>query len=525
MSHPTNHRLPVLLAMLVVVGLLAGGAANQVVTGLAYAVERGKLQATAEELAGVEQVSRAFRMVAKVAQAGVVHIRVRSVEPDALAELDGMIEQLEAQQAEIRQQLDDDPDNAELRSKWRELHEQLARSNQIRRDLLQRLSTSSGSGVIFRPNGYILTNNHVIDGGLEYEVRLHDGREMPATLVGVDSKSDLAMLKIDAEDLHALPFGDSDQMEVGDWVIAVGAPFGLSFSVTHGIISAKGRRAINTPIYYQDFLQTDAAINPGNSGGPLLNLRGEVIGINTAIATAGESYNAGVAFTIPSNMARRVGEELLTTGEVARGWLGILMADLTAADRRFLELPPNIGVLIDQIIDKSPASSGGLRVDDIITAIAGHAIEDMEDVKQQVGLRRPGEALPVKVLRGGEAVDLAVQLGRQPAMIRPRNFDYAEDDGPAAEVGLAVRMLLPSRAPALGFDPTDRGLLVVGVDDDSPLAGRVAPGELITAANGTPLASANDLKTALRPAGGRRNRVELVVKDGGSTRTVTVRPK
>ena len=339
-AHERNPRLAWLLAALVLVGFIAVGVPGRLLSRWAYACERGRLQATNEgltalsqDLARVEEVSHAFRLVAKVARPGVVHIRVRS---DVAEEGD------DPMWRELRQQLEEQLGEQFDEQRWRDFLRQ------------HREAPASGSGIIFDEQGYVLTNNHVVAGRDEILVTLPDEREFPATLVGNDPMTDLAVIKIDASDLHALKFGDSDRVEVGDWVIAVGAPFGLSQSVTHGIISATGRDSVEPltekGILYQNFLQTDAAINPGNSGGPLLNLRGEVIGVNTAIATNGDGYNAGIAFTIPSNMALKVASQLKESGAVARGWLGITMGELEAADRELLGIEGHRGVLVVGIV-------------------------------------------------------------------------------------------------------------------------------------------------------------------------------
>lgn len=274
------------------------GFGDRLLSRWAYAVERGRIQASADELldsdelAGVQAISKAFRLVAKVARPGVVHINVSGS--------DGTLEVSPEELESLKQRFGD-----------------LLSEEQLR-ELLRRQPPASGSGIVFDADGYIVTNNHVVAGRTEIVVHLADDRTYEATIVGTDPKTDLAVIKIDAPNLHALKFGDSDQVDVGDWVVAVGAPFGLSQTVTHGIISATGRSHVDVGILYQNFIQTDAAINPGNSGGPLLNLRGEVIGVNTAIATHGDA-NAGVAFTIPSNMAVKVARALIEHGSVARG--------------------------------------------------------------------------------------------------------------------------------------------------------------------------------------------------------------
>lgn len=482
-------RLGWLVAALVVLVLAALGIPGRMLTQWAYAVERGKLRAGTEELAAVSQdlariqeVSHAFRLVAKVARPGVVHIRVRS-EPA---------------------KEDDDPMLRELR---RQLEERLGEGFNERnwQDFLRRHgeAPASGSGIILDHEGYILTNNHVVEDRSEIRVTLPDDREYEAVLIGNDPKTDLAVIKINAPDLQPLEFGDSNQMEVGDWVIAVGSPFELSQSVTHGIISATGRDSVDVllsrGILYQNFLQTDAAINPGNSGGPLLNLRGEVIGVNTAIATNGDGFNAGIAFTIPSNMAMKIAEQLRQTGEVVRGWLGITMGELTAADREIFGLDGRWGVLVASITEHAPADRDGLLLEDVIVKVNDRPVASMAQLRGLIADIFPGDSARLGLLRDGKPIELVVKLGRRPADSElSTTLERSREACEFRELGLRARTLLPSSARLYGYRERDRGVLVWETIDDAVEPPIRPEEELIVACNGRPVVTAADLARILK---------------------------
>jgi len=511
-----------LLVAGVLVAVLSVGLGDRLLTRWAYALEQGRIQANSDELAGVQQVSRAFRMVAKIVRPGVVHIRVSGLaDPQARIDIEQRL------RAYFGDRLSDE-----------EIEELLRRHFEA--------PASSGSGIVLDREGHILTNNHVVGGRAKILVRLHDEREYVATLVGADRKSDLAVIKINAPDLHPLEFGDSDKMEVGDWVLAVGAPFGLTQSVTHGIVSAKGRGdMLNIPILYQDFLQTDAAINPGNSGGPLVNLRGEVIGVNTAISTNGESYNLGVAFTIPSNMAARIARQLVARGEVARGWLGISMAELTDKDVGLFSLQGKRGVMVNVVYQESPARQAGLQCEDIIVTVTGKPVNSMRELRAEVADLLPGERAALKVIRDKRELAIDVRLGKQPedvsVFVSRAQPVVGRKVGP---LGLQVRTMrdgLPETLedhlgseqdlPVWAKQHADkRGVLVL----DRARSGKVAkptsespkglaPGELIVSCNDRPVVCVTELTQAIE-AGGDSHHVELVVlKPDGERRTVRIK--
>jgi serine protease Do len=273
---------------------------------------------------------------------------------------------------------------------------------------------AAGSGFIFdSTNGYILTNNHVIAEGDSYVVRLPDKREIEARLVGNDPQTDVAVLKIDADKLTAATLGDSSQLEVGDWVLAVGNPFGLlEQTVTAGIISAKGRRGLGLS-NYEDYLQTDAAINQGNSGGPLVNLNGEVVGINTAIFSRSGGYQ-GIGFAIPINQAKTIATKLINGGKVVRGWMGVEVKDLTAAEDKRLGLPENTGAIVEGVYLRGPAQQAGLLPGDVLLSLDGKPVHNSSDIRDIVAEMDPGSKVELEVRRKDETKKLSVTLGIQP---------------------------------------------------------------------------------------------------------------
>jgi Do/DeqQ family serine protease len=269
---------------------------------------------------------------------------------------------------------------------------------------------TSGSGVIVDPQGYILTNNHVIEHAAEIHVRLSDQRKFSATVVGRDPKTDLAVLKITAQQsLPVAPLGDSDQIRIGQWAIAIGNPFGLDRTVTVGIISATGRARVGVTTY-ENFIQTDASINPGNSGGPLLNLDGRVIGINTAIVAAGQ----GIGFSIPINMAKEVMKQLISRGRVVRGWLGIVIQDLTDELAAGFGVQPRSGVLVADVMRGSPAENAGLKPGDIIVEFAGEPIREVPDLQRKVAATSPDRSASLAVIRERQRARLDVKIGEMP---------------------------------------------------------------------------------------------------------------
>jgi len=273
-------------------------------------------------------------------------------------------------------------------------------------------SFGQGSGFIISDEGHILTNNHVVSGASKLTITLADGREFAGEIVGTDSRSDVAVVKIDAKDLPTLHMGNSDDVEVGEWVLAIGSPFGLPGTVTSGIVSAKGRSSVGITDY-ENFIQTDAAINPGNSGGPLVNLQGQVIGINTAILSRSGANN-GIGFAIPINMARRICDQLIADGSVTRGYLGIMLQKLTHELAASFDLDKPHGVLIGDVTKDSPAYVAGLNSGDVVIEFDGKNVKDMGPFRNLVAATRPGSKVRIVVIRDGERKSFAMTLGRLP---------------------------------------------------------------------------------------------------------------
>ena len=371
---------------------------------------------------------------------------------------------------------------------------------------------SLGSGVIVDASGYVITNNHVVAEADEILVRLKDSKEYPAEIVGRDPKTDLALIKIKADhDLPFLPMGDSDKLRVGDWVLAVGNPFGLEHTVTAGIISAKGRIIGAGP--YDNFLQTDASINPGNSGGPLINLKGEVVGINTAIVPNGQ----GIGFAIPVNTTKKIMAQLRSTGRVVRGWLGVTIQSVTKdlADKFGLDEP--MGALVADVVPDSPAAKAGLKRGDVIVRYEGKNVKDMHALPRLVAETPVGSEVTVEVMRAGKKRPLQVTIGelKGEAKIKPETSKPEETD-----LGLSLQELTPDLAKQLGI-AGNKGLVVTAVQDGGPAAeAGLMRGDVILEAAQEPVTSIAQFKqmvSKLKPEEGllllvqRRDATSFVV--------------
>ncbi len=353
-----------------------------------------------------------------------------------------------------------------------------------------------GSGMIIDPQGHILTNYHVAGGATKLEVTLADGSKYPATLVGGDSKTDLAVIRIQAkEKLPYVTFGDSDKVEVGEWVVAIGAPRALEKTVTQGIVSAKHRRGITDPTGYQDFLQTDAAINPGNSGGPLLNLYGEVVGVNAAIATESGGFE-GIGFTIPSNMALHVAKALIAHGKVERGWLGVTIRDLTPELAKSAHADTLKGALIVDVVKGGPADTAGMKKNDVVIAYRGKEIPDTSSLRNEIAETPIGTDAKLTILRNGKKEELTVKIGNLEASTKI--LAAAVKD----RLGVEVRSPNSTEVNKYGIDPK-QGVVITWEDPKSPLkeAG-FEVGDMILAINNQPIESMEsfvDLVSLLRP--------------------------
>ena len=367
-----------------------------------------------------------------------------------------------------------------------------------------------GSGVIVDPDGYLLTNNHVVAGADEIMVRLADGREFKAEVVGADPPTEIAVIRIKADRLPVAELGDSDSLEVGDWVLAVGAPFGLEQTVTSGIISATGRAGVGIADY-ESFLQTDAAINPGNSGGPLVNMRGQVVGINTAIASRSGGY-MGVGFAVPINLAREIMSRIREKGEVVRGWLGVAIQKLTPEMADSMKLGGREGALISQVFEGGPADKAGIKVGDVILELDGKPVKTPADLQNAVAWIEPGKKIPLLVLRDGERLNLAAEVEKrsdQPEVAK------AEPGAPAEvkDLGIQISNVPPEAAGRFGYKP-GQGVLITGVDA-AGLAARAGlrPGMLILHVGGRKVATIAEFQEAMKGASLAKG-IPFLVRDG-----------
>jgi serine protease Do len=348
-----------------------------------------------------------------------------------------------------------------------------------------------GFGVIVSSDGYILTNNHVIEGAREVTVTLPDKREFKGRIVGTDPKTDLAVVKIDGQNLPTVTWGDASKLQVGEYVLAVGNPFGLNSTVTLGIVSALGRGRMGIT-QYEDFIQTDAAINPGNSGGALVNTKGELVGINTAIFSQTGGYQ-GVGFAVPTSMGKPIYESLIKNGKVVRGYLGIGIQDLTRDLAKSFGIKDSKGALVSDVKDDSPADQAGLKQGDIITTYQGSPVEDAVALQRLVTRTAVGLKVPVKVIRDGHEKDLTVTIGEQSdttkvAKAEPNEKGYAF-------AGVAVQDLDRDTAKELGFKGKAQGVVVTGIEPDSGAekAG-LMPGDVIREINRQPVKSVKDFE-------------------------------
>ena len=348
-----------------------------------------------------------------------------------------------------------------------------------------------GSGVIVTKDGYILTNNHVVDGADELKVALQDGREFTAKVIGRDPKSDIAVIKIDAKDLPVVAMADSDKVEVGDVVLAVGNPFGIGQTVTMGIVSATGRAA-TMGLDYEDFIQTDAAINPGNSGGALVDAEGRLIGINTAILSR-SGGNQGIGFAIPTSIARDVMASLIKDGHVTRGYLGVAIQDVTPGLAKQFKLKDEAGALVGDVTPKSPAEKAGLKGGDVVVEFNGKKITDSRHLKLEVARVQPGETVPLKVLRDGSTKTLEVTVTEMPGTetIAKNDTPKAEDAGRLN--GVAVADLDTAARRQFNLPANVKGVVITDVAPDSASAeAGLRAGDVIQEINRKPVRTAQE---------------------------------
>ena len=380
--------------------------------------------------------------------------------------------------------------------------------NSPRREYKQR---SLGSGLIIDREGYILTNNHVIEKAQTIKVKLSDEKEYDATVIGRDQKTDIALIKINAKQpLPAATFGDSDKLAVGDWVVAIGNPFGLEHTVTAGIVSAKGRVIGAGP--YDDFIQTDASINPGNSGGPLLNLKGEVVGLNTAIVSGGQ----GIGFAIPINVAKDMLPQLKTKGKVARGWMGVVIQKVTPEIAKNFGLAESEGALVADVMEGSPAEKAGIKRGDVIVSYNGKKVKDNDQLPRLVGATEIGKKIKVGLIREGKQVEVEIVIAElQEEGLRASKKPEVEKD-----FGLVVQDITPEIAKHLNLKDK-RGVIVTDVLPGSPAQdGDIRSGDIIKEIGRKPIRNLADFREAMKRVNIKEGVVMLIRRDSTTFYTV-----
>src|SRR5271167_3965964 len=374
-----------------------------------------------------------------------------------------------------------------------------------------------GSGVIVSPDGYILTNNHVVGNADEIHVTLQDKREFTAKVIGKDAKTDLGLIKIDTKDaLPVAPLGDSNTTDVGDWVIAIGNPFNVGMTVTAGIVSAKGRILGGD---YDDFIQTDASINPGNSGGPLINTRGEVIGINTAIYSR-TGANNGIGFAIPIDMARNVMDQLKAHGRVVRGWLGVEIQEVTPDRAQSFGLPKPEGALVASADKDGPAGKGGIERGDIVLSFNGHPVDDEHELPALVAQTPINQKVPVEVVRNGQHMTLEVTIGER----KEPQVASAKTEEPGGNWGMQVGDITPEIAQQFHLEGT-KGVVIQKVAPDSPSADAgLQPGDVVMEINHDKVAAVSDFVAKAKEAQSKKTPALLLVQRGGATLYTVIKP-
>ena len=387
----------------------------------------------------------------------------------------------------------------------------------------ERRAIGQGSGFVFESDKglfsdktYVLTNNHVVAEAEKITVKLADGREFDAKVTGRDPQSDVAVIEIKGDGLKTLPLGDSAKLEVGEWVIAIGSPFGLSQTLTVGVVSAKGRTSVGINDY-EDFIQTDAAINPGNSGGPLVNLDGQVVGINTAIFSRSGGY-MGIGFAIPINLAKQIADQLIEKGEVTRGYLGIVIQALTAELAESFGVEQTQGILVAQVSKDSPAERAGIRQGDIIVAYRGKPVRDVGGFRNLVSLTEPGNRENLTIRRNGEEKNLTVVIGQ----LDKENLVAQAPSQTSADIGITVQTLTQQLARQFGARPGE-GVLVTAVQPSSIAASAgLEPGTIVLQVNRSMVTSAAEFNQAMDQAEAQR-RVLMLIRNGNMQRYITLR--
>jgi serine protease Do len=522
------NRLKKLTSLLILSGVGVGGwmLGNGIVSDVQFARAQAQVQTSREELKTATDLSTAFREVGKVVEPSVVRIDVHKT-------IKGVSRSLPFGDDELFKRMFPDRDGdgePDLPEGW-------GGGENGGREFDQ---TGTGSGVIMEVDGstaFVLTNNHVAGGAEEMLITLSDGRQIKnGKVLGTDPKTDLAVVQIDADRLIAAKWGDSGTVAKGDWIVAFGSPFGYVGSMTHGIVSALNRQTsganggegILGRYGYENFIQVDAPINPGNSGGPLVNLKGEVIGVNTAIASRSGGFQ-GIGFAIPSNQAKPVYEQLKTGKKVVRGWLGVAIASVN--DPRVNKLAESFGydksegVFVQEVMDGTP-SSGKLQKGDIVTAINGKPVKDVQELRHQVAMIAPNTEVTLSVFRESKVQDVKLKLGEQPEDLasarsgksgRGGSGEEKADESPArGKLGIGLGDTSEALAEKFGFDASTKGAVVVDVDPKSPAAREgIRPGDVITEVGKTAVKNAKEAREALAKADlGKGVRLYVVSREG-----------
>ncbi|MDA0990946.1 MAG: Do family serine endopeptidase [Verrucomicrobia bacterium] len=445
-------------------------------------------QPISEDLELLRRTSKAFAALAKRAIPAVVFIDVESSAPLAW-----------------RGQPSQAPDNPLLDELFRYFHGIPQRQPQRRR--------GQGSGFLISRDGYILTNHHIVGDADRITVTTSDGRVYAATIIGTDPDSDVAVVKIEGDDLPFLTLGNSAALDIGEWVIAIGNPFGFNETLTVGVVSGKGRTMNVTK--YDDFIQTDAAINPGNSGGPLLNMDGHVIGINTAIFSS-TGGNLGIGLAIPINMARTIKDQLIDSGKVNRSYLGIHMQELTPDLADSFGIDSEHGIIVADIVPNSAAAEAGLKGGDVIIRLNGVDVVGMSAFRNQIASSRPGTEIVLTVIRDGERRSIQARTRSFPGDSTAMTGGHSPIKSPIDAIGLTVE----TRTPDSPDDPSfgvPSGVVVTAVDPDGPAAQKgIQVGDIITSANRQPVGTADEFKTLVANTGARKSILLLVLRAGVS---------
>lgn len=378
-----------------------------------------------------------------------------------------------------------------------------------------RKQKSLGSGFLVSADGYIVTNNHVVADSDIIHVTMDSNngkpRDFRATLIGADEETDLALLKIEGRDLPYLTFGNSDKLQVGEWLLAIGNPFGLDHTVTAGILSATGRNIRSGP--FDNFLQTDASINPGNSGGPLLNMAGQVVGINTAIIASGQ----GIGFAIPSNMAAKIIDQIKAGKKISRGWIGVTIQDVDENIAKALGMKEQAGALVGSVLENEPAQKAGIRDGDVILAVDGKNIDDSAALLREIADKAPGSQAVLKIWREGKVMEITVALGERKAINNDARNGRSMKQQDSSELGISARPLRPIERKQLKV-PGDDGLLITGIEQDKPAAeADLRQGDVILKANQEPVSSVAQLNKIVKEKGTSRGAIMLQILRGGET--------